>query len=158
MCYNSFLHADPLTSSFRGETRSVMIVRITPSVAAPLTRSSWKMWISQHTLRAREGKMCTADSDLSNVQSCFAKKKAHIMVIGNHGCCFEEKWMHYVILITHQSDIKICTTNFFSGLLACLLASHTIRIPIAARCVCATRRSLITFPFFLHFSKPAKLF
>lgn len=57
--------------------------------------------------------------------------------------------MHYVILITHQSDIKICTTNFQ----ACLLASHTIRIPIRAQYVCATRRSLITFPFF--FSKPA---
>lgn len=54
--------------------------------------------------------------------------------------------MHYVILITHQSDIKICTTNFQ----ACLLASHTIRIPIRAQYVCATRRSLITFPFFFQ--------
>lgn len=40
--------------------------------------------------------------------------------------------MHYVILITHQSDIKICTTKSFQ---ACLLTSHTIRIPIASMCV-----------------------
>lgn len=57
--------------------------------------------------------------------------------------------MRYVSLITHQGDIKICTTNFQ----ACLLTSHTIRIPIrsVAQYVCAMRRSLITFPFYLFF-------
>lgn len=90
--------------------------------------------------------MCTADSDLPcNVQSCFAKK--YIMVIGNHGFYTKEKWMHYVILITHQSDIKICTTNFsdlpvndkshYSHSNRCSFSQH----------VCAMRRSPITFRF-----------
>jgi hypothetical protein len=56
--------------------------------------------------------------------------------------------MHYVILITHQSDIKICTTNFsdlpvndkshYSHSNRCSFSQH----------VCAMRRSLITFRFF----------
>lgn len=55
--------------------------------------------------------------------------------------------MHYVILITHQSDIKICTTNSFSGL-PVSESHHSNSNRSLPRCVCAMRSSLIAFPFF----------
>lgn len=57
-----------------------------------------------------------------------------------------------------KRHIKICTTELFQ---TCLLASHTIRIPIARRAFilfvrCVHNETLsdhITFPFLFHFSK-----
>lgn len=61
--------------------------------------------------------------------------------------------MHYVILITHQSDIKICTTNLFfwpARSFACLpllaVTPFAFQSLVLSMCAHSMRRSLITFP------------
>jgi hypothetical protein len=84
-----------------------------------------------------------------SVQCAIAFRKK--MVIGNHGFYTKEKWMHYAILITHQSDTKICTANFQTCVNDKSHYSHSNRSSFSQH-VCAMRRSLITF----RFLKPAK--
>lgn len=144
---NSFIYSDPLT---RARNKKCNDCSITRSVAELHLRDQVKKCGSHNTRYELAEEKCVQRIPISAMCNRVSqKKRARIMVIGNHGW-FEEKWMHYVILITHQSDIKICTTNFFFRP-ACLPLSseshHSNSNSSFARCVCATRRSLITFPF-----------
>ena len=147
MCASYNFFSDPLKKKEKKNDYS-----IARGIVALLT--SRKMWISQYILPTCDGKkMCTPDSDLCAI--VFRKKKNILWLLEITVRFYtKEKWMHYVILITHQSDIKICTTNFsdlpvndkshYSHSNRCSFSQH----------VCAMRRSLITFRFF----KTSKVF
>lgn len=107
---------------------------IASTVASSTLPSRWKWKNVDLTIaveREKSTKMCAADSDLLQCAIGLCSRK---WLLENH----EERWMHYAILITHQSDITVCTTNFQTCLGSPSSAVETaIRIPIPCdMCLC----------------------